>query len=193
MGKILAREEALELLREFNKSESLLKHAYAVESVMGHFAELNNEDVEYWKVVGLLHDLDYEQYPNEHCTKTAEILEERGVDKGIIRSIVSHGYGICSEVEPVHIMEKVLYATDELTGLINASVLMRPSKDIKELGFKSLNKKFKTNSFAQGVDRSVILKGCEMLNKEFREVAEETIKAMVKVAKDLDLDGATEQ
>ncbi len=189
MNKTISREEALELLKEYNKSESLVKHGLAVEGVMAHFAELLNEDVEYWSVIGLLHDLDYEQYPEEHCVKVVEILKERGIGEDVINSIVSHGYGICSNVKPEHIMEKILYTTDELTGLINASVLMRPSKDIKELEFKSLNKKFKTASFASGVDREVILKGCEMLNMEFQYVAEETTKAMVKVAKELGLDG----
>ncbi len=189
MEKTISREEALALLQEYNKSESLVKHGLAVEGVMAHFAELLNEDVEYWSVIGLLHDLDYEQYPDEHCVKVVEILKEHGVSENVIRSIVSHGYGICSDVKPEHIMEKVLYTIDELTGLINASVLMRPTKDIKELEFKSLNKKFKTASFASGVDREVIRKGCELLNMEFQYVAEETIKGMVKVAKDLGLDG----
>ncbi len=192
MEKTISREEALALLQEYNKSDSLVKHGLAVEGVMKHFAELLNEDVEYWGVVGLLHDLDYEQYPEEHCVKVVEILKERGISDDVIRSIVSHGYGICSDVKPEHIMEKVLYTIDELTGLINASVLMRPSKDIKELEFKSLNKKFKTASFASGVDREVILKGCELLDMEFKYVAEETVKGMVKVAKDLGLDGIEE-
>ncbi len=192
MEKMITRDEALALLKEYNKSESLVKHGLAVEGVMVHFAELLSEDVEYWSVVGLLHDLDYEQYPEEHCVKVVEILKEHGVGEDVIKSIVSHGYGICSEVKPEHIMEKVLYTIDELTGLINASVLMRPTKDIKELEFKSLNKKFKTASFASGVDRDVILKGCEMLNMEFKYVAEESIKGMVKVAKDLGLDGVEE-
>ncbi len=192
MEKTISRGEALELLQEYNKTESLIKHGLAVEGVMAHFAELLNEDVEYWGVVGLLHDLDYEQYPEEHCVKVVEILKERGIGEDVIKSIVSHGYGICSEVKPEHIMEKVLYTIDELTGLINASVLMRPSKDIKELEFKSLNKKFKTASFASGVDREVILKGCEMLDMEFKYVAEETVNGMVKVAKDLGLDGIEE-
>ncbi len=192
MEKTISREEALALLQEYNKSDSLVKHGLAVEGVMKHFAELLNEDVEYWGVVGLLHDLDYEQYPEEHCVKVVEILKERGISDEVIRNIVSHGYGMCSDVKPEHVMEKVLYTIDELTGLINASVLMRPSKDIKELEFKSLNKKFKTASFASGVDRGVILKGCEMLDMEFKYVAEETIKGMVKVAKDLGLDGIEE-
>ncbi len=189
MEKTISREEALVLLQKYNKTESLIKHGLAVEGVMAHFAELLNEDVEYWSVVGLLHDLDYEKYPDEHCVKVVDILKERGIGDDVIRSIVSHGYGICSDLKPEHIMEKVLYTIDELTGLINASVLMRPNKDIKELEFKSLNKKFKTASFASGVDRSVILKGCEMLDMEFKYVAEETIKGMVKVAKDIGLDG----
>ncbi len=192
MEKTISREEALALLQEYNKSDSLVKHGMAVEGVMRHFAELLNEDVEYWGIIGLLHDLDYEQYPDEHCVKVVEILKERGISEDVIRSIVSHGYGICSEVKPEHIMEKVLYTIDELTGLINASVLMRPTKDIKELEFKSLNKKFKTASFASGVDREVILKGSELLDMEFKYVAEETVKGMVKVAKDLGLDGIEE-
>ncbi len=189
MEKTISREEALALLQEYNKSESLVKHGLAVEGAMRHFAELLNEDIEYWGVVGLLHDLDYEQYPKEHCVKVVEILKERGIGEDVIKSIVSHGYGSCSDVKPEHIMEKVLYTVDELTGLINASVLMRPSKDIKELEFKSLNKKFKQASFAAGVDRESIIEGCEMLDMEFKYVAEETIKGMVQVAKDLGLDG----
>ncbi len=192
MEKTISREEALALLQEYNKSESLVKHGLAVEGAMSHFAELLNEDVEYWGIVGLLHDLDYEQYPDEHCVKVVEILRERGVGEDVIRSIVSHAYGSCTDVKPEHIMEKVLYTIDELTGLINAAVLMRPSKDIKELEFKSLNKKFKQASFAAGVDRECILEGCKMLDMEFQYVAEETIKGMAKVAKDLGLDGIVE-
>ncbi|NLZ91639.1 MAG: HDIG domain-containing protein, partial [Clostridiales bacterium] len=144
MGTVVpTREEAFALLKEFNKSESLIRHALAVEAVMVHFAELFNEsDVEKWRIVGLVHDLDYERYPEEHCRKVREILTERNWPEDYIRAIQSHGWGICSDVEPVERMEKVLYAIDELTGLINATALMRPSKSILDLTPKSVKKKW---------------------------------------------------
>lgn len=178
------REEALLLLEEYNDSPSLRRHAFAVESVMRHFAEKNGEDPDYWAVVGLLHDLDYEKYPEEHCVKTREILEDKGYEEDIIRAIESHGYGICTEVEPERTMEKVLYTIDELTGLIYASVLMRPDRSITNLELKSIKKKFKTQSFAQGVNREVIKSGAAMLGMNLDEIMMETIEGMRK-AKDL--------
>ena len=187
MGKIPSREEAYQLLTHYTKSESLIKHALSVEGVMRHYAKKLNEDVEYWGVVGLMHDLDYEQYPDQHCKKVVEILEENGIDEGIIKSIVSHGYGICSDVEPDHIMEKVLYTTDELTGLITAAALMRPSKSVMDLEYSSLWKKYKNAKFAAGVDRSIIEKGCQMWDADIKDVIEEVISAMRAIADDIGL------
>jgi putative nucleotidyltransferase with HDIG domain len=178
----LERKEAMELLQEYNESDSLLKHAYSVEAVMRHFAKLKGEDEDYWGVIGLLHDLDYEKYPEEHCAKTREILTGKNADEEFIRAIESHGYGICTEVRPEKYMEKVLYTIDELTGLITATVLMRPDKNISELGLKSVMKKFKTPKFAAGVNREVILKGCEMIAMDLDEVIEETINGMKNAA-----------
>lgn len=185
------REEAFELLKEFNKEESHIKHALAVEAVMIHFAELlGEEDVEKWGIIGLVHDLDFELYPEEHCKKTEEILIERNWPKDYIRAIVSHGWGICTDVEPVETMEKVLYTIDELTGLISATALVRPSKSVLDMTPKSVKKKWKQSSFAAGVDRSVIEKGAEMLGMDLNKVIEETIKGMQKVAEDIGLKGS---
>lgn len=184
------REEAFELLKEFNKDESHIKHALAVEGVMVHFAELlGEEDVEKWGIVGLVHDLDFEMYPDEHCKKTEEILTERNWPKDFIRAIVSHGWGICSDVEPKETMEKVLYTVDELTGLISATALVRPSKSVLDMKPKSVKKKWKQSSFAAGVNRDVIEKGAEMLGMELNKVIEETIKGMQKVAEEIGLKG----
>jgi len=183
----MERIEALELLKEYNKSESLLKHAYAVEAVMKHFAELNGEDKDYWGNIGLLHDLDYEMYPNEHCIMAEKILMENNVSADIIRAVKSHGYGICTDVIPERYMEKVLYTIDELTGLVTATVLMRPDKSITGLEVKSVMKKFKTPKFAAGVDRTLILKGCTMIDMELDQVIGETIKGMSKSAKEIGL------
>lgn len=184
------REEALELFKKYNKSESLLRHALAVEATMKHFAELFNEpDVEKWAIVGLLHDLDYEMYPEQHCIKVQEILKEEGYPEDYIRAIASHGYGICCDIEPVERMEKVLYAIDELTGLITAAALVRPSKSILDLEPKSVKKKWKDKAFAAGVDRNIIEKGIEMLGMEKDDVIRETINAMRKVAEEIGLKG----
>lgn len=184
------REEAFELLKEYNKDESHIKHALAVEGVMVHFAELlGEEDVEKWGIIGLVHDLDFEMYPDEHCKKTEEILTERNWPKDYIRAIVSHGWGICSDVEPKETMEKVLYTVDELTGLISATALVRPSKSVLDMKPKSVKKKWKQSSFAAGVNRDVIEKGAEMLGMELSKVIEETIKGMQKVAEEIGLKG----
>ncbi|NLY67658.1 MAG: HDIG domain-containing protein [Tissierellia bacterium] len=184
------RDEAFELLKEFNKEESHIKHALAVEAVMTHFAELlGEEDVEKWGIIGLVHDLDYELYPEEHCKKTEEILTERNWPKDYIRAIVSHGWGICTDVEPIETMEKVLYTIDELTGLIAATALVRPSKSILDLTPKSVKKKWKQPKFAAGVNRTIIEKGAEMLGMDLNKVIEETIKGMQKVAEDIGLKG----
>lgn len=186
---MITREYAYELLTKYNKSESLIKHGLAVESVMRTFARKNGEDEEYWGIVGLLHDLDYELYPNEHCHKTKEILESEGVQEDIIRAVISHGWKICNDVEPVLKMEKVLYTIDELTGLITATVLMRPSKSILDLEVKSVKKKFKSPSFAAGVNREVILEGSEMLDMDLNTVILWTIEGMKEAASELGLAG----
>lgn len=186
---IPTRQEAYELLTEYNKSESLINHALAVEAVMKHFAELFGEDKEKWGIVGLIHDLDYEMYPQEHCKKVREILTEKSWPEDYIRAIQSHGWKLCCDVEPQETMEKVLYTIDELTGLINATVLMRPSKSILDLEVKSVKKKFKQKSFAAGVNREVIEEGAKMLGMELAQVIEETIKGMQKVAEEIGLKG----
>ncbi|MBQ4347317.1 MAG: HDIG domain-containing protein [Firmicutes bacterium] len=183
------RNEAWALLTEYNSSEALQKHALAVEAVMRHFARLAGEDEEKWGVIGLLHDLDYEQWPKEHCKKTEELLKERNTDPEYIRAVLSHGYGICTDIKPEAHMEKVLYTTDELTGLINAACLMRPDKSVLTIETKSVKKKFKTPSFAAGVSREVIMKGCEMLGMELDEVISETILGMRNAAVPLGLAG----
>ncbi|SHI96806.1 HDIG domain-containing metalloprotein [Lutispora thermophila] len=187
------RAEAFELLKKYNKSESLVKHALAVEAVMKHFAELLDEpDKEKWAIIGLLHDLDYEMYPEQHCSKVREILEEEGYPEDYIHAIVSHGWGICTDVEPIHQMEKILYATDELTGLITATALLRPSKSILDLEVKSVKKKWGQKGFAAGVDRSIIEKGVEMLGMDINYIIDETIKGMRKVADEIGLKGNME-
>lgn len=183
------REQAYELLTKYNKTQSLVMHGLSVEAVMRHFADKHGEDVNYWGIVGLLHDLDYEMYPESHCHKSKEILESEGVEAGIVRAVMSHGYGICTDIAPEHLMEKVLYTTDELTGLITAAVYMRPSKSVLDLEVKSIKKKFKTPSFAAGVNREVILKGCEMLGMELDEVIQWTIDGMKAAAHEIGLAG----
>lgn len=184
------RKEALELFKRYNKSDSLLRHALAVEATMKHFAELLDEpDVEKWQIVGLIHDLDYEMYPEEHCVKVKEILKEEDYPEDYIKAVASHGYKICSEVEPTEKMEKVLYATDELTGLITASALVRPSKSVLDLKTKSVKKKWKDKAFASGVNREIIQRGIDMLDMDRDEVIQETINAMKKVADEIGLKG----
>ncbi len=184
------RDEALELFKKYNKSESLLRHALAVEATMKHFAELFEEpDIEKWTVVGLIHDLDYEMYPDEHCVKVREILREEDYPEDYIKAVASHGYEICSEIEPTEKMEMVLYATDELTGLITASALVRPSKSILDLKVKSVKKKWKDKAFASGVDRETIQRGIDMLDMDRDVVIQETINAMKKVADEIGLKG----
>ncbi len=187
--KIPNREEAMALLKKHNQNDALIKHALAVEAVMGHFAEKFGEDPEKWRVIGLIHDLDYEKYPEEHCLKTREMLEEEGWPEEYIRAVQSHGWKICTDVEPVETMEKVLYAIDELTGLIVATVLMRPSKSILDLNAKSVKKKWKQKGFAAGVDRGIIEEGANLLGMDVTELIAETIKGMQGVADELDLRG----
>jgi len=172
------REQAFALLQEYNKSDALIKHALSVEAVMRYFASSEGHDPEYWGMVGLLHDVDYEQYPEQHCKKCVELLAGAGFDEAFIHAVVSHGYGLCSDVKPEHRMEQILYTIDELTGLVNATALMRPSKSVMDLETKSVKKKFKTPSFAAGVNRDVINNGCEMIAMPLDEVIEKTILGM---------------
>ena len=176
----ITREDAWNLLRKYNKEQFHLRHALTVEGVMKYFAEkLGYEDEkDFWAMVGLLHDLDFEQYPDEHCIKVQEILKENNFDDKFIHAVVSHAYGHRVEVKPEHEMEKILYATDELTGLIWAVALMRPSKSVQDLELKSVMKKFKTEKFAAGCSREVIKKGSEMLDWTLEKLIEETILAM---------------
>lgn len=174
----MKREEAFEILKKYNKDEFHIRHALTVEGVMRYFAKELNEDVEYWGNVGLLHDVDFELYPEEHCKKCIELLRENNVDESIIHSICSHGYGLCTDVKPEHIMEKVLFATDELTGLIWAAAKMRPSKSVMDMELSSLKKKFKDKKFAAGCSRDVIIKGAEQLDWDLDTLLEKTILAM---------------
>lgn len=187
--KIPTRQEALELLHNYNESESLRKHAYAVEGVMRYIARKRGEDEEKWGIIGLIHDLDYEKFPDQHCTKTGEILRERGWPEEYIRAAVSHGWGICSEVKPETALEKFLYAIDELTGLVVTTALIRPSKSVLDVQVKSVKNKWKDKRFAAGVDRSVIGKGAAMLRIELDELIEDTIKGMQAVAESIGLKG----
>jgi len=184
------REEALTLLHEYNKSDSLRKHALSVEAVMRYIARKRGEDEEKWGIIGLIHDLDYEQYPDQHCAKTKEILEEHHWPEEYIRAVISHGWGLCTDVEPKTTLEKTLYTIDELTGLVAASALVRPSKSVMDLTVKSVKKKWKSPAFAAGVNRSVIEKGAEMLGLELSEVIEDTIMGMREVADEIGLKGA---
>ncbi len=175
-------DEALALLKEFNSSESLLKHAYSVEGAMRYLARKAGEDEEKWGIVGLVHDLDYERFPDQHCSKTREILEERDWPDEYIRAVISHGWEMYNDFEPHSLMEKSLYTIDELTGLIAAAALVRPSKSVMDLEAKSVMKKWKDKSFAAGVNRSVIEKGTEMLGVELRDIVTDTIMGMRAVA-----------
>lgn len=183
------RADAVELLKEFNKNDSLLKHALTVEAVMRHFAGLLGEDMDKWGIIGLLHDIDYEMYPEQHCIKAKEILSERGWPEDYIHAVLSHGWKLCCDVEPLELMEKVLYTIDELTGLVAATALMRPSRSILDMEVKSVKKKWKQKSFAAGVNREVIEEGAAMIDMDMDKVIDETIKGMQKVAEDIDLKG----
>lgn len=177
---LINREQALDLLKQYNKESFHLEHALTVEAIMGYLAEDlgYGAEKEYWSLVGLLHDVDFEQYPDRHLEETPTILKEAGVGEDMIRSILSHGYGICSEVKPEHTMEKVLYAIDELSGLIGASALVRPSKSVSDMKVSSVKKKFKAKSFAAGCNRETIEKGAESLNWTLDELIAKTLEAM---------------
>jgi predicted hydrolase (HD superfamily) len=176
----LSRSQAWELLKQYNKDSFHLQHALTVEGVMKWFAEELGYDAEkeFWGIAGLLHDIDFEQYPDEHCVKAPELLKAGGADEKLIHAVCSHGYGLTVEVKPEHEMEKVLYASDELTGLIWAAAIIRPSKSTKDMELKSVKKKYKTPAFAAGCSREVIEKGAAMLGWELDKLIEKTILAM---------------
>lgn len=178
MSTAITREQAWDLLTRYNKEDFHLHHARTVEGVMRYFAKELGEDPAYWGIVGLLHDLDFEQFPDQHCQKCQEIMRENGLDEDLIRAVASHGYGLVCDIVPTHQMEKVLFAVDELTGLIGATALMRPSKSTKDLELKSVKKKFKTPAFAAGCSRDVIQQGAELLGWELDELISRTILAM---------------
>lgn len=186
------REEAFSLVKEFNQNESLIHHALAVEGVMRYVARKRGEDEEKWGVIGLVHDLDYERYPQQHCRKSEEILRERGWPEDYIHAVLSHGWGIVTDVAPHHEMEKVLYAIDELTGLVTAVALVRPSKSVLDMKVKSVSKKWKDKSFAAGANREVIQKGADMLGMDLSELFEDVIAGMREVAEAIGLKGTVE-
>ena len=183
------RQEALELLHQYNEGDSLRKHAYAVEGVMRYIARKRGEDEEKWGTVGLIHDLDYERFPDQHCQKTGEILREKGWPEEYIRGAVSHGWGICSDVTPQTDLEKFLYTIDELTGLVVTTALIRPSKSVLDVQVKSVKNKWKDKRFAAGVDRSIIEKGAQMLQIGLDDLIDDTIKGMQEVAEAIGLRG----
>lgn len=180
MKEHIAREEAFELLKKYNQDHFHIQHALTVEGVMKWFAqELGyGEDAQYWGIVGLLHDIDFEQYPDQHCIKAPELLRNGGVGEDIIHAVCSHGYELTVDIKPEHEMEKVLYAVDELTGLIGAAALMRPSKSVQDMELKSLKKKFKSTGFAAGCSRDVIKRGAELLGWDLGDLMQKTIYAM---------------
>jgi predicted hydrolase (HD superfamily) len=187
MTASVTRDAALALLKKYNSEPFHLMHAYTLEGVMKWFAEnLGYEaDKEYWGLVGLLHDIDFELYPEQHCQKAPELLREGGVGDEMIRSVCSHGYGICSDIKPEHMMDKVLFAADELTGLIGAAVRMRPSGSASDLEVSSLKKKFKDKKFAAGCSRDIITQGAEMLGWELDRLFDMTIQAMRSCEEDV--------
>lgn len=183
MNTAFTIEQAYELLKQYNKDPFHLRHGRTVEGVMRYFArELGyGQEENFWAVVGLLHDLDFEQYPQEHCIREQQLMQDAGLEPEVIHAAVSHGYGLCCDIKPEHTMEKVLFATDELSGLIGAAALMRPSKSTKDLELSSLKKKFKDKRFAAGCSRDVIRQGAEMLGWELDELMERTILAMCEI------------
>jgi len=190
MGQITpTRETAFALLRQYNKSESLIKHALAVEGVMRYMASKAGEDVEKWGVIGLIHDLDYEMYPDQHCKMTEKILRENGWPDDYIRAVMSHGWGLVTDIEPVTLLERTIYAVDELTGLVATSALVRPAKSVLDMEARSVKKKWNDKRFAAGVDRSVIEKGAAMLGVSLDELITDCIMGMRSVAEEIGLKG----
>jgi predicted hydrolase (HD superfamily) len=187
------REDALALLREYNKNESLVKHALAVEAIMRYCARKKGQDEDKWGIVGLIHDLDYEQFPDQHCHKTKEILQQNDYPEEYVRAAFSHGWGICTDAEPISDMEKFLYTMDELTGLVAATALVRPSKSVMDIKVKSVKKKWKDKSFAAGVNRSVIEKGAEILAMDLGDLITDAIMGMREVAEEIGLKGNPDQ
>jgi len=186
---IPSREQAYELLARYNQNDGLIKHALAVEGVMRYMARKHGEDEEKWGVIGLVHDLDYEKYPDQHCQKTEEILRESNWPEEYIRAVISHGWSICTDVKPETNLEMVLFAIDELTGLVTASALVRPSKSVLDMKAKSVKKKWKNKRFAAGVNREIIEKGAMMLGVELGELITDTIMGMREVARQIGLAG----
>jgi predicted hydrolase (HD superfamily) len=186
---IPTREMAFNLFKKYNKSESLLKHALSVEGVMRYMAKKRGEDEEKWGIIGLIHDLDYEMYPEQHCIMTEKILKENHWPDEYIRAVLSHGWGLATDVKPVSTLEKTIYAIDELTGLVATSALVRPSKSVMDMETRSVKKKWNDKKFAAGVDRSVIEKGAEMLGVDLDELITDCIMGMRIVAKEIGLDG----
>jgi predicted hydrolase (HD superfamily) len=184
------RESALELFMKYNKSESLLKHALSVEGVLRHMAGKAGEDVDKWGIIGLIHDLDYEMYPEQHCKMTEKILKENFWPEEYIRAVMSHGWGLVTDVKPESLLEKTIFAIDELTGLVATSALVRPSRSVMDMEVKSVKNKWKDKRFAAGVDRSVIEKGAEMLGVTLDELIKDCIEGMRKVAGEIGLRGS---
>jgi putative nucleotidyltransferase with HDIG domain len=187
--KVPTRADAFDLLKKYNTKQGLIRHALAVESVMGHFARRFDEDEEMWRIIGLVHDLDYEHYPEAHCHKCVEIFKEHHWPEDYIRAVISHGWGICTDVKPETNLEKTLYTIDELTGLVASAALVRPSKSILDIKAKSVKKKFKDKNFAAGVNRDVILQGAEFLDMELSDLITEVIMGMRPVAEEIGLKG----
>jgi putative nucleotidyltransferase with HDIG domain len=183
------RDEAFALLKKYNQSESLIKHALAVEGVMRYMAEKAGEDAEKWGIIGLIHDLDYELYPEQHCIMTEKILRENNWPEEYIRAVLSHGWGLATDVEPVSRIEKTIYAVDELTGLVATSALVRPSKSVLDMEARSVKKKWNDRRFAAGVNREVIEKGAEMLGVTLDDLITDCILGMRKVAREIGLEG----
>jgi len=183
------RDIAYALFKKYNKSESLLKHALSVEGVMRYMAKKYGEDVEKWGIIGLIHDLDYEMYPDQHCIMTEKILKENNWPEEYIRAVLSHGWGLASDVKPISLLERTIYAIDELTGLVATSALVRPSKSVMDMETRSVRKKWNDKKFAAGVDRSVIEKGAEMLGVNLDELITDCIMGMRTVAKEIGMEG----
>ena len=183
------RDIAYALFKKYNKSESLLKHALSVEGVMRYMAKKYGEDEEKWGIIGLIHDLDYEMYPDQHCIMTEKILKENNWPEEYIRAVLSHGWGLASDVKPISLLERTIYAIDELTGLVATSALVRPSKSVMDMETRSVRKKWKDKKFAAGVDRSVIEKGAEMLGVNLDELITDCIMGMRTVAKEIGMEG----